>query len=618
MASDVMTSLPEEIVVYILEDKQLNFLDMINFSLSCKHFYKIVNDSNKLWKNKFFQRWPALKEVYQENNKLESQQLIWKEETKVSLKTRKELMYHLSMMSSKHYSKQELSDTEFMEFDPLFRPEEGAHPLGYYYLTDELMNLIKYPIKASNLTHRYYALKVIRYLKQTHLKHEWQKFISLPPNEQTLERGATIVAQWSQPEKDLSYSSISAALDNIAEQTKELLKEQYPTHTIFSTPTEQFDYWKNHIINDNQWSVLETKRVTDALCEILFKKLGFYGNSEMYYLLETSLIDCVLEDKRGIPITLAIVFESVARRLGVRCEPVSFPSHFLLRWKERYGPEARDTENFYIDVFNGGEFLTKRDCPRIDASRCPIERYNIHEPATAVEVITRMASNIEIAARQHTPINSRTTRLRSALELRYMIEPDDADIIMQLGRIYLLEHMNLTELLKILDNMQQDFESITRGQANIISQTFKTLQNTQINLELEEEITPKERVPEVKYAIGLIMEHKIFKYSCVIIGWVIYSMASTEWMNENDRNLTQGPDQPFYEVLANGGSCHSVAQENLQLASNPDWINHDAIGLYFCKFNNTHYVPNEEKAREYPGDEKVRDELLAAYMQSNE
>ncbi|XP_012142186.1 F-box only protein 21 isoform X2 [Megachile rotundata] len=579
MACDAMTSLPEEIVVYILEDKRLNFLDVINFSLSCKHLHKIVNDSNKLWKNKFFQRWPLLKEAYQENKKLENQQLIWKEEIKVSLNTRKKLMYHLSMMSSKHYWKQELSDIEFKEFVPLFRPEEGAHPLGYYYLMDELMNLIKYPAKASNLTHRYYALKVIRYLKQTHLKNEWQKFISLPRNEQTLERGATIVAQWSQPEKDLSYSSISSALDNIAEQTKELLKEQYPSHTIFSTPAEQFNYWKNHIIDDNQWSISETKQVTDALCEVLFKKLGFYGNSEMYYLLETSFIDCVLEEKRGIPITLAIVFESVARRLGIRCEPVSFPSHFLLRWKETYGPNARNTENFYIDVFNGGEFLTKRDCPRIGVSRCPIEKYNIHEPATAVEVITRMASNIEIAARQHTRINRRTARLRSALELRYMIEPSDADIILQLGRIYLLQHMDLTELVKILENMQKDLELTSRGQASIISQTFKTLQEYQKNLQLKKEIEPKERVPEVKYAIGLIMEHKILRYLCVITGWDTRCMASTEWMNEmNVDELTHGADQPFYNVFVNDGSCHYVAQENLQLASNPDWISHHAIG----------------------------------------
>lgn len=66
-----------------------------------------------------------------------------------------------------------------------------------------------------------------------------------------------------------------------------------------------------------------------------------------------------------------------------------------------------------------------------------------------------MANNLEIAARQHTHINGRTTRLRSALELRYMIQPNDANTILQLGRIYVLQHMDLTELVKILENMQK-------------------------------------------------------------------------------------------------------------------------------------------------------------------
>ena len=130
-------------------------------------------------------------------------------------------------------------------------------------------------------------------MKQTHLKDEWQKFISLPPKQQTLERGATFVAQWSQPEKNVSYLAISSILDNIAEQTKEFLREQYPGHSIFSVSNERFNFWKNNIIDDNQWNVTETRQITDALCEVLFVKLKFYGNSKMYYWLEKSFIDHV-------------------------------------------------------------------------------------------------------------------------------------------------------------------------------------------------------------------------------------------------------------------------------------------------------------------------------------
>ncbi|XP_017752316.1 PREDICTED: F-box only protein 21-like [Eufriesea mexicana] len=73
MASDAIILLPAEIIVCILEDKSLDFSDVANFSLTCRSLYKIVNESNKLWKIKFFQRWPHLKEVYHTSMELEDQ-----------------------------------------------------------------------------------------------------------------------------------------------------------------------------------------------------------------------------------------------------------------------------------------------------------------------------------------------------------------------------------------------------------------------------------------------------------------------------------------------------------------------------------------------------------------
>ncbi|XP_015440165.1 PREDICTED: F-box only protein 21-like [Dufourea novaeangliae] len=616
MANDAMNSLPSEIVVCILEDKRLGFFDVINLGSTCRNLHRIVNNNNKLWRTKFFQRWPMLKEVYQMKKNPEGLPVNWKEEAKISLNIRMRLLYQLSLMSNKHYKKQELPNTVFKEFDPLFRLEHGAHPFAYYFLVDELISLIKIPAITSNLTHRYYVIKVIRYIKQSHLKEEWQKFISLPSKEQTLERGATIVAQWGQPERHVTYSYISLLLDNIAEQTKALLREEYPAHSIFSTSAEQFIFWKNNIIDDNHWSIRETKQVTDALCKVLFQKLGFYGNNEMYYSSENSFIDRVLERRRGIPITLAVVFESVARRLGIRCEPVSFPSHFLLRWKETYGLDSETAENFYIDVFNSGQFLTKKNCPRIGGvSKCPIEKYNVQKAATAVEVVRRMANNLEVAVRQHTHLNGRTSRLCSTLELRHMVQPNDADPIVQLGRIYIVQNMDLTELVEILKNMEQDPKLSVCRQASIISQA---LQDCQKEVSPEGEIEPKSRVPAVQYAVGLIMQHKIYGFLCVITGWDATCKASTEWMNEMGvHELDKGAEQPFYNIFVDDGSCHYAAQENLILAPYPEWINHQAIGRYFYKFNGTHYLPNEEKAREYPEDEEARNELLAIYTQSS-
>ena len=49
------------------------------------------------------------------------------------------------------------------------------------------------------------------------------------------------------------------------------------------------------------------------------------------------------------------------------------------------------------------------------------------------------------------------------------------------------------------------------------------------------------------------------------------------------------------------------------MAPVPGWVNHYETGRYFCGFKGTHYVPNEEKAKEYPQDNAVRDKLLTEY-----
>lgn len=618
MEQDVLiTFLPNEVIEVILENENLSFVDVVNFARTCKHLHRTVFFSNKLWRIKFFQRWPLLKEAYENYEKHETKIKTWLGEIQTSIATRKELMRRLSEMSAKNYRKQELSHSELKDFDPLFRPDEGSHPLSYHFCVDELTDLIKKPDLNSNLTDKYYAHKVARYMRQHCLTEEWQKFTNLPPKEQILERGAVLVAQWSQPEKHVNYSCVSSQLDEIAERTKSVLKEQHPTHPLFSLPAEQFRLWRTKNIDDNQWSGTRTRQVIAALREIMFNRLGFQGDSEvyctseMYYSSENSFIDQVLERKHGIPITIAIIFESVARRVGVRCEPVSSPAHFFLRWKEKYViPETEDVEVFYIDVFTG-QFLTKNNCPRIGRlSMYPIECYNSLNAATAVEVVQRMANNLEVAARQCRYLNGRASRLRSALELMHMVRPYDNATILDLARFYMLHQMDLAKLVDVLNRIQEGSELSSRGPACSILRMLQDYEN-HMNVVREEIVDVKRRKPEVKYAVGMIMKHRRYEYTCVITGWDARCEASLEWMNEMGvEELSGGSHQPFYNVFADDGSSRYVAQENLLILATPQWINNFEIGRYFCEFNGTHYTPNAEKAAEYPEDAEVRNSLI--------
>lgn len=127
------------------------------------------------------------------------------------------------------------------------------------------------------MTHEYYIKKLVPYLRQCHLKDIWQKFVNSSDKQQLLEQAATFVTQWYQPKKYVSYSYITASLENIAQQVLECLKRKHPMHSIFSTPTELFSSWKYNNIDDNQWDSIEGKQIIDTLREVLFDEIGFSG-----------------------------------------------------------------------------------------------------------------------------------------------------------------------------------------------------------------------------------------------------------------------------------------------------------------------------------------------------
>jgi regulator of sirC expression with transglutaminase-like and TPR domain len=87
------------------------------------------------------------------------------------------------------------------------------------------------------------------------------------------------------------------------------------------------------------------------LHEFLFEEERFLGNAEDYYNTSNSYLPDVLRTKRGLPITLSLVYKVVAERLGLRAWGVGLPGHFLV------GVET-DGTTMLVDAFAGGTILT--------------------------------------------------------------------------------------------------------------------------------------------------------------------------------------------------------------------------------------------------------------------
>ena len=79
-----------------------------------------------------------------------------------------------------------------------------------------------------------------------------------------------------------------------------------------------------------------------ALNRYLFDELGFAGDGANYYDARNSFLNEVLDRRRGIPITLALVYIEIGRRVGLPVRGVAFPAHFLVKCNLRNGTVVLD------------------------------------------------------------------------------------------------------------------------------------------------------------------------------------------------------------------------------------------------------------------------------------
>jgi regulator of sirC expression with transglutaminase-like and TPR domain len=82
------------------------------------------------------------------------------------------------------------------------------------------------------------------------------------------------------------------------------------------------------------------------LNRFFYRELGFAGNVNDYYDRRNSYLNDVLSQRRGIPLTLALLYTELAGHLKLTARGVSFPGHFLVKLRMPQGEVV-------IDPFNG-------------------------------------------------------------------------------------------------------------------------------------------------------------------------------------------------------------------------------------------------------------------------
>jgi regulator of sirC expression with transglutaminase-like and TPR domain len=175
----------------------------------------------------------------------------------------------------------------------------------------------------------------------------------------------------------------------------------------------------------------------DGVNRYLFGELGFTGNREQFDDPRNSCLNEVMDRKKGIPITMALIYIEVARRAGIRSEGVNCPGHFLVRCLDDSHPDD-PTEGIIVDPFHGGAILNETEVRQLlephmsDAAFEP----SLLARATRRQILVRMLLNLKkLYVKMHS-----FPQARAATDLLLALQPSSLADLRDRG--LLAYHMN--------------------------------------------------------------------------------------------------------------------------------------------------------------------------------
>ncbi len=201
----------------------------------------------------------------------------------------------------------------------------------------------------------------------------------------------------------------------------------------------------------------------EALRKVLVEGHGLRGSRRRYYEPDSCYLNCVLDQRRGIPIALSMVWIEVARRLKWPVYGVALPGRFIVRFD--------DPERFVLaDPFRDGRPLSVRDCRRIVRRRFgrnfPFTRRYLR-PVDGHGVLARLLRNLRnvYLARYDLPNVARILERMAALEPRNGRHLQDlAAVCYRQGDVrtacahlqrYLQHRPNADDYAHVQDNLKQ-------------------------------------------------------------------------------------------------------------------------------------------------------------------
>lgn len=221
-------------------------------------------------------------------------------------------------------------------------------------------------------------VSILEEIRGGKLEDELVEQASRPDDAMSLETGAFIVARYAYPALDVSR--YREQLDTMAREVRDRIGPR-----------------------------ASGEETVNALNRYIFTEQGFKGNTKNYYEFENSYINCVIDRRVGIPISLSVLYLLIGQRLALPLFGIGMPGHFLVKYES-------DRYKIFIDCFNGGALLTEKNCARFltEAGYGFDDKYLQKSPTRAI--LSRMLKNLlSVYSKMDEPV--KTARFTKFIEI---------------------------------------------------------------------------------------------------------------------------------------------------------------------------------------------------------
>ncbi|OYY20700.1 MAG: hypothetical protein B7Y05_03855 [Polynucleobacter sp. 24-46-87] len=276
------------------------------------------------------------------------------------------------------------------------------------------------------------------------------------------------------PTQQLDYFTSLVAEDEhfpLTEAVVAVAQHAYPDLDVQGV-LDQIDQWGNKLKQRITPDTPPIQRL-QLLKHFFYNELGFGPNPNDFYAPENSYLHQIIENRRGIPISLAILMMELGQQIGLNIRGVSFPNHFMMRISLQQG-------EIIIDPLNG-ESLSKNQLqemldPYLDAKGYRGELslpLNIFLRASSSrEILSRFMRNLKMIYSE----DERWERLLGIQERLVILLPDSTEEVRDRGLIFAqLEYVRpaIADLHRYLSEMPgaEDAADIREHIATLESQT---------------------------------------------------------------------------------------------------------------------------------------------------